>query len=214
MPVPPPAHLLPHMLRQRACFPRRRCTPPRLEAAMSGPSSIEWTDATWNPVRGCSRVSPGCENCYAERHAARFSGEGLPFEGFALRKLKVIADDEQSVVPRWTVRVELQRSLLDVPLRWRRPRRIFVNSMSDLFHEGLTDQEIEEVFGIMAAAPQHTFQILTKRPGQMHAFMNMPGMGGAIEGRWRESYASAKSKPVSGVFAGWPLPHVWLGVSV
>ena len=106
-------------------------------------TAIQWTDETWNPIRGCSRVSPGCENCYAERHAARFCGPGLPFEGFAIRKLKVISDDDQRLVPRWTGKVDLQRAMLDQPLRWRKPRRVFVNSMSDLFHEALSDDERE-----------------------------------------------------------------------
>lgn len=97
---------------------------------MSDKSTIEWTDATWNPVRGCSRVSEGCRNCYAERIAGRFSGYGLPFEGLA----KLTPEG-----PRWTGRVELVEGKLGEPLRWKTPRRVFVNSMSDLFHEGLSN---------------------------------------------------------------------------
>ena len=124
-------------------------------------TSIEWTDCTWNPVRGCSRVSEGCRNCYAERIAARFSNAGSveagEFVGFAERT---------PAGPRWTGRVELIKSKLQEPLHWKKPRRVFVNSMSDLFHESLPDGSIMDVFKIMAKCPSHTFQILTKRAGR------------------------------------------------
>jgi protein gp37 len=111
---------------------------------MSDRSAIEWTEATWNPVTGCSKVSPGCAHCYAETFAERWRGvPGHPYEqGFDLHL--------------WPRR-------LDQPLRWRRPRLIFVNSMSDLFHDDVPAEFIREVFDVMVAAKQHTFQILTKR---------------------------------------------------
>ena len=123
---------------------------------MSDKTKIAWTDASWNPTRGCSRISPGCEHCYAERMAARFSGPGLWGEGFA--------DSSTGV---WTRKVALIPSALDIPLHWRRPRRIFVDSTSDLFHEGLSNEDIAAVFGVMAACPQHVFQTLTKRASRM-----------------------------------------------
>jgi protein gp37 len=115
---------------------------------MSVHSEIEWTDATWNPVRGCTKISPGCKFCYAERFAERFRGvPGHPFEqGFDLR-----------LVPE---------KLAD-PLRWRTPKMIFVNSMSDLFHEGIPDEYIETVARVMVQANWHTFQVLTKRSIRM-----------------------------------------------
>src|SRR5581483_10758111 len=118
------------------------------EGAVSENSAIEWTESTWNPVRGCDKVSAGCKNCYAETFAERWRGiNGHPFEqGFDLR-----------LVPE----------ALDKPLRWRRPRKIFVNSMSDLFHEDIPNEYIAAVFGVMAACPQHTFQVLTKRAARM-----------------------------------------------
>ncbi len=118
---------------------------------MSDRSSIEWTEATWNPVRGCTKISPGCKHCYAETFAERFRGvPGHPFEqGFDLR-----------LVP----------SALDLPLRWRRGRLIFVNSMSDLFHEDVPDNYIERVFSVMQRASQHQFQVLTKRAERMLMF--------------------------------------------
>ena len=111
---------------------------------MSDRSSIEWTDATWNPVRGCTKVSPGCKHCYVETFSERFRGvRGHPFEnGFDL-----------TLVPE----------KLHEPLGWKKPRKIFVNSMSDLFHEAIPASYIERVFGIMTEASWHTFQILTKR---------------------------------------------------
>jgi protein gp37 len=156
-------------------------------------TSIEWTDATWNPTRGCSRVSEGCRNCYAERMALRFMGPGQPFEGFA----KVIAprDSLDRVGGRrngWNGSVKLVPSKLDEPLRWRKPRRVFVNSMSDLFHEALSDVAIATVFGVMRETPEHTFQVLTKRAARMLTWTT--GMHGA--------------------HFSLPLPNVWLGVSV
>jgi len=111
---------------------------------MADRSRIEWTEATWNPVTGCSEVSPGCAHCYAKTFAERWRGvPGHPYEqGFDLRL--------------WPER-------LDVPLRWRRPRVVFVNSMSDVFHEDIPDDYVAEVFDVMVRAEQHTFQVLTKR---------------------------------------------------
>jgi protein gp37 len=120
---------------------------------------IAWTDETWNPVRGCSRVSEGCRHCYAEGVAARFSGPGLPYEGLARRTAKGL--------PQWTGEVRMVPEHMADPLRWKRPRRVFVNSMSDLFHEKLTDGEIDSIFRVMLNAPRHTFQILTKRAKRM-----------------------------------------------
>ncbi len=121
-------------------------------------TKIEWTDATWNPVRGCSRVSPGCQHCYAERMARRSDRPGGAYEG-----LTVLAHDG----PRWNGKVRLVPEKLDEPLRWRKPRMVFVNSMSDLFHEDIPNEFIAAVFGVMAASPQHTFQVLTKRAERM-----------------------------------------------
>lgn len=200
---------------------------------MSGHTSIEWTDCTWNPTRGCTRVSEGCRHCYAEQIAARFSGPGLHSEGFAKR-----VDGEA----RWTGRVELIESKIDEPLRWQRPRRVFVNSMSDLFHESLSDEAIAAVFGVMAAAPLHTFQVLTKRPERMRQWFDWLAARGGLgpyvrseEGRpaLRDFFASGtrtelyRGQRVRSGADAWamvmngaacvgrgPLRNVWLGVSV
>lgn len=129
---------------------------------MGDRSSIEWTDATWNPIRGCTRVSEGCRNCYAERLAARFSRPGDPFEGLA----KWTASRE----PRWTGKVITVEHHLKDPIRWKDPRRIFVNSMSDLFHEALPFDDVLAIIDVMRQAPQHIYQILTKRPVRMQEF--------------------------------------------
>src|SRR5689334_8791515 len=115
---------------------------------MSDRSAIEWTDASWNPVTGCIRISPGCDHCYALTFAERFRGvPGHPYEqGFDLRL--------------WPERLEL-------PLRWRAPRRVFVNSMSDLFHEMVPEEHIRQVFATMERAHWHQFQVLTKRPQRL-----------------------------------------------
>ena len=139
---------------------------------MSASSKIEWTDATWNPVRGCTKVSPGCKHCYAETFAERFRGvKGHPFEfGFDLR-----------LVP----------NKLGDPIRWSTPRRIFVNSMSDLFHPDVPDEFIENVCRVMLAANWHTYQILTKRGDRMSWLL-----------RSKRFQRAAKAS------------HIWWGVSV
>jgi protein gp37 len=137
---------------------------------MSDRSAIEWTEATWNPVTGCDKVSPGCAHCYAETFAKRFEGvPGHPYEqGFELKL--------------WPER-------LSIPVGWQRPRMIFVNSMSDLFHEGIPDEFVAEVFDVMRAASHHTFQVLTKRHerlGELAPELPWPDnvwMGVSIENR-------------------------------
>ena len=114
------------------------------------PSKIQWTDEVWNPVVGCTKVSRGCRNCYAEGMARRFQG------------IKNFSAGDTSVQ-----HVILHPERLDLPLRWKKPRRIFVNSMSDLFHEQVPDTFIDEVFVTMRHASQHSFQVLTKRPQRM-----------------------------------------------
>jgi len=145
---------------------------------MSDRSKIEWTDATWNPVTGCTKVSPACINCYAERFAERFRGvPGHPYEqGFDLKL--------------WPDR-------LNLPLRWKQQKMIFVNSMSDLFHDDVPDDFVKKVFDVMIQARHHIFQILTKRSGRMLA--------------WVQSNFSADSN--GNGKSAWP-PHIWLGVSV
>ena len=184
-------------------------------------SSIEWCDATWNPVRGCSMAkgseAGGCLNCYAARLSARNLPEmkspttGEPFA-------RILESG-----PRWTGKVELIEKALTLPFEWKKPRRIFVNSLSDLFHEGLKDEEIDRVFAGMALCPQHTFQVLTKRPERMVKYLSMPDQRYRLSviasslGRdfYRDKDASKWHYHVwQDPAMKWPLPNVWLGVSV
>lgn len=144
---------------------------------MSTNSAIEWTDATWNPVTGCTKVSPGCANCYIERTP--------PFR-IGHRQF-----DEKG-----TTGVLLHPERLDQPLHWRKPRRVFVNSLSDLFHESVPDKFRDEIWFTMAKAKQHIFQVLTKRPQAMVDYLE------------RFIWTTVP------FIAQWPLPNVWLGVSV
>ncbi|MBC9034682.1 DUF5131 family protein [Sphingomonas sp. JC676] len=128
---------------------------------MSGNSSIEWTDVTWNPVAGCNIASAGCSNCYAMRMAARLQAMGHPkYEGTTRKS------GSRTV---WTGRVNVDHSSLNDPVGWKRGKRIFVNSMSDLFHEDVPDAFITAVWATMKLCPQHQFQVLTKRPDRMAA---------------------------------------------
>lgn len=165
---------------------------------------IPWCDETWNPVRGCTRVSRGCEQCYAEKIAARFCGEpGSPFYTFA-----------RQGPARWTGKVELVPEKLEEPIHWRKPRRVFVNSMSDLFHERLSNEDIAAVFGVMGFCSHLTFQVLTKRPERMKRWFEW------LEGKdrprelWRIPPALFLPANVVVAPGNWPLPNVWLGVSV
>jgi protein gp37 len=161
-------------------------------------SKIEWTDATWNPVRGCSRVSEGCRNCYAERTAARFAIPGSVEAGNFVGYVETVNGH-----PAWTGKVDLIESKLEEPLRWKKPRRVFVNSMSDLFHESLSVRQIARVFSVMAEAGQHDYQILTKRAERLLVIL------AEIEAYVREEW-----ERFDGGRFTWPLPNVWLGVSV
>ncbi|TWA70737.1 protein gp37 [Azospirillum baldaniorum] len=141
-------------------------------------SSIEWTDATWNPIAGCTILSPGCTNCYAMRMAARLEKMGqVKYEGTTRRS------GRRDV---WTGKIVVDENALSAPLGWRGSRRVFVNSMSDLFHEAVPEDAIRRVWQVMARTRRHTYQILTKRPERMQE------MSGSLT----------------------LLPNVWLGTSV
>lgn len=173
---------------------------------MADNSSIEWTDATWNPITGCSVVSPGCTNCYA----MRLAGTRLQHHP---SRAGLTRDSKAG--PAWTGEVRFNEQWLDQPLRWKRPRRVFTCAHGDLFHESVPDEWIDQVFAVMALAPQHTFQVLTKRAKRMRSYMTG---GGALPWlRARISDAAFKTNGVGSAFrakeAPWPLPNVWLGVS-
>lgn len=178
-------------------------------------SSIEWCDITWNVVRGCTRVSPGCVNCYAERLSARnLPGLRSPTTGEPFAEMTKGG-------PRWTGAVEFLPHKLAEPLSWKKSARVFVNSMSDLFHEDLTNEQIAAVFGVMAACPHLTFQVLTKRPERAAEWFawvqrvgqDLTGMDYRLEMLAHEA-GKHVDEPAIPPEAAWPLPNVWLGVSV
>ena len=184
---------------------------------MADGTKIEWTDATWNPVTGCSVVSPGCTHCYAMKLA-----------GTRLRHHPTRAGltHETKAGPVWNGEVRFNEKQLLEPLGWKRPRMIFVCAHGDLFHESVPDEWIDQVFAVMALCPQHTFQVLTKRPERMRAYLQ-PGratpVGMEALGLTMQQLASNPNSNVgNGVMltgdiahlAVWPLPNVWLGTSV
>ena len=148
---------------------------------MAQKSEIEWTDATWNPVTGCTKIGPGCDNCYAERFAERWRGiEGHPYEqGFDLR---------------------LWPSRLRQPALWKKPRMIFVNSMSDLFHKGIDRQHIDKVFEAMEAADHHVYQVLTKRSSLMRNYVRRRYDGGRVPSHIWLGGCPSRTRPIRG---GW-----------
>lgn len=160
-------------------------------------TEIEWATDVWNPTTGCDRVSPGCDHCYALTLAKRLKGMG---------SAKYQRDgDPRTSGPGFGLTVH--DDALDLPLRWRKPRRVFVNSMSDLFHDEVPDQFIVEVFARMWWAREHTFQILTKRHGRMRSLV--PRIEARLRERERDLALVDCPTPLT-----WPLPNVWLGVSV
>ena len=178
-------------------------------------TGIAWCSETWNPVIGCTRVSAGCTRCYAERMAARLATNPLApeYEG--------VAEFTAGHNPRW-LSVKTLPERLDQPLRWRKPRRVFVCSMADLFHDAVPDEFIAAVFGVMAACPQHTFQVLTKRPARMVRWFEWVAADdktawiGNVADRcaqdaWKESAAAVE---LDELHVAWPLPNVHIGVSV
>lgn len=201
---------------------------------MAQKSNIEWTERTWNPIRGCSKISAGCENCYAMHVAARFSGPGQPYEYLAKRN-----------PVNWTGELRIIEPALHEPLRRRKPTMYFVNSMSDLFHERMPPQWIDAIFTIMALTPQHTYQVLTKRSEQMRAYFSVlgeqmrtylaedpatriyrlasrwldEGENGCLGSYWNLAHELLATDTAGGpryqnTFWALPLDNVWLGVSV
>lgn len=177
---------------------------------MADTSKIEWTDATWNVVTGCSVKSPGCTNCYA----MQLAGTRLSSHPSRAGLTRTVNGNHV-----WTGEIRFNQQWLDQPLRWRRPRRVFVCAHGDLFHEDVPDEWIDRVFAVMALCPQHTFQVLTKRADRMREYCK------ATEEQWHgntDMFADRFNAAMDWNHAWindiddmqWPLPNVWLGVSV
>lgn len=193
---------------------------------MSDGTKIEWTDATWNPITGCSIVSPGCTNCYA----MKLAGTRLKHHESRAGLTK-----ESRSGPVWTGEVRFNEQWLTQPLKWTKPRMIFVCAHGDLFAEGVPDEWIDQVFAVMALAPQHTFQVLTKRPERMREYLQgerdrriasrvtdfaiddktmMQRMVREVDTTWPVVAEGDPEWPDGLRIRHWPLPNVWLGVSV
>ncbi|WP_414901106.1 phage Gp37/Gp68 family protein [Rhizobium cremeum] len=193
---------------------------------MSDGTKIEWTDATWNPITGCSVVSPGCTNCYA----MKLAGTRLKHHESRAGLTK-----ESKGGPVWTGEVRLNEQWLTQPLTWTKPRMIFVCAHGDLFAEGVPDEWIDQVFAVMALAPQHTFQVLTKRPERMREYLQeerdrsvagrvtdlaiddkamMQRMIREVDTTWPVIAEGDPEWPDGLRIRHWPLPNVWLGTSV
>lgn len=175
---------------------------------MADGTHIEWTDATWNPITGCSIVSPGCTNCYAMRLAGTRLKHTPSRAGLT---------NDSKAGPVWNGKVRLNEQWLDQPLRWRRPRKIFVCAHGDLFAENVPDEWIDRVFAVMALAPHHTFQVLTKRAAGMRSYVSaLPGRADAVARAaaclWPGPDGDVAYYQVEEVIRA-PLPNVWLGVS-
>ena len=165
---------------------------------MSGQTGIEWCQATWNLVTGCTKVSEGCRNCWACRLATTRLRDHPRYWGLA---------EMRDGTPEWTGEVRLHPELLDQPLRWRKPRRIFVCSQADLLHKAVPGKFIDEVLVMMASAGWHSFLVLTKRPKRMLECLHNPAMGTYIWDRANRTHGPFVGEP-------WPLANVWLGVSI
>lgn len=167
---------------------------------------IEWTDATWNPTTGCTHEGPGCDNCYAKTMTHRLESMGhSKYAGLTV--LNKAGDRHFNGV------LKTHDDALELPLTWKKPRMVFVNSMSDLFHKSVSFDFIDKVFAVMALCPQHTFQILTKRPERMAEYLN------AVEMQNRDASVYNATLDMTSAFGPsmpdwkWPLPNVWLGCS-
>ncbi|MEQ5789046.1 phage Gp37/Gp68 family protein [Erythrobacter sp. NFXS35] len=166
-------------------------------------TKIEWTEATWNPIVGCSLASPGCTNCYAMKFAGTLLAHVPKYDGLT---------QETKAGPVWTGKLHFDEKALLEPLRWKKPRLVFVNSMGDLFHEDCPDDWIDRVFAVMALCPQHTFQVLTKRSARMREYC----LSRYCSEAGSDNIADAIEDLRPNTSWEWdaPLPNVWLGVSV
>lgn len=172
------------------------------------PTKIEWTTKTWNPIVGCSKVSAGCQNCYAIKEAHRLAGNPNPKVSSVYAGLT----DRRGDRTEWTGTVKLIPDRLEIPLKTRKPTTWFVNSMSDLFHESVTDEHLDQIFAVMAMTPQHTYQCLSKRPQRMLEYCS-------DRFRSRKILQAAQRLGTKGlidpgmVIPIYPYSHVWLGVT-
>ncbi len=180
-----------------------------------GKTKIQWTESTWNPVVGCSHVSSGCQHCYAERMAYRLACMGQE------KYQRVIHTPEADFrdVGTWVGYAYCDEKALEIPLHWKKPRQIFVCSMGDLFHESVPFEFIDKVMAVIALCPQHTFQVLTKRPERMAEYINWQSAEPDIIGRYNRGQkidsSGCRGQHICGFTnRKWPLKNLWLGATV
>lgn len=176
-------------------------------------SNIEWTDETWNVFVGCSKVSAGCSNCYAINQAYRNNAMAQKMPNQGRMKYYEGLTEKKGEHVEWTGLVNFVPEALEIPFKWKKPRKVFVNSMSDLFHDAVTDEQLDQVFAVMALTAQHTYQVLTKRPKRMKEYLT-----NSQTSAWFSAIdvvrATGAEYPAFEHEWEWPLPNVWLGVSV
>ncbi|QBQ50111.1 phage Gp37/Gp68 family protein [Brevundimonas naejangsanensis] len=170
---------------------------------MADKTHIEWTDATWNVVTGCAIVSPGCTNCYAMKLAGTRLRDHPSRNGLTT---------DSKAGPVWNGQVRFNTGWLTQPLRWTKPRKVFVCAHGDLFHEGVTDDQLDQIFAVMALAPQHVFQVLTKRPKRMHDYL-LAFTAERLSKALRAFVHAGEKATQADRFIPLPLPNVWMGVS-
>lgn len=185
-------------------------------------TTIEWTDSTWNPIVGCSKISEGCRNCYAINQAHRNAAMAAKMPNPGRLAYYDGLTEKRGDRIEWTGQVRFVPKALEVPIKTRKPTRWFVNSMSDLFHESVTDEQLDRIFAVMAMTPQHTYQVLTKRPERMLEYLTKPcgytdalmscGIAYGRESLIRQAtlpwWSPSDDRGIS-----FPLPNVWLGVT-
>jgi protein gp37 len=175
-------------------------------------TGIQWTDETWNPIVGCDKISEGCRNCYAIGQAYRNAAMGAKLANPGRLKYYQGLTEKRGDRTEWTGVVNFVPEALELPLKWKKPRRVFVNSMGDLFHVNVKDHELDQIFAVMGLTPQHTYQVLTKRPGSMMAYLLLEETRKNI---FKQSCGIAGDYPkLKSIPHYFPLPNVWLGVTI
>lgn len=179
-------------------------------------TGIQWTNETWNPLAGCSKKSAGCQNCYAIPMAARLGAMAIALEDDGKNSGRLAhykgLTKKTNGRTEWTGQVNFIPEALQIPIGWKKPRKIFVNSMSDLFHESVPFDVVDQIFAVMALTPHHVYQILTKRPDRMLEYMATEHRLGSVllSGRGNDNIPGG----MYSLSANWPLPNVWLGTTV
>jgi protein gp37 len=177
-------------------------------------SNIEWTDETWNVLVGCSKVSEGCRHCYAINQAYRNNAMAQKMSNPGRMKYYEGLTQKKGDRVEWTGIVKFVSEALEIPLKWKKPRKVFVNSMSDLFHESVSDEHLDRIFAVIALTPHHTYQILTKRPERMQEYLRSAKNRIRIAAVDLGRATNTDHTDLESCQWDWPLPNTWMGVTV